>query len=400
MPEAGRRPSDAARHDRRPPAETSARQRLAHHPPGRALPLAGGRPRRAGARGGWRWRRCVVAKLATVVTPFFFKAAVDGAGAGGARRAQAGFLLAAGPVALTLFYGLMRLAGVGFAQLRDGDLRPRRPAGAAPAGARDLPPHPCPQPALSTSPARPAASAAIIERGVKGVDFLLRFLLFSIVPLVLELALVGAILFFVFDVWYLRRGGGDDRALRLVHLPGHRVAASQIRERMNERDTDANQKAIDSLLNFETVKYFGAEEREAARYDGSMRGYEAAAVETEVSLAWLNLGQTLIITAGLVAVMVMAARGVQAGALTVGDFVMVNAYMIQITLPLGFLGTRLPRDPPEPRRHGGDVRPARAAGGDRRPARRAAARGERAGGSSSATSSFAYETGAADPAAA
>ena len=87
----------------------------------------------------------------------------------------------------------------------------------------------------------------------------------------------------------------------------------EIRERMNERDTDANQKAIDSLLNFETVKYFGAEEREAARYDASMEGYEAAAVETAVSLAWLNVGQTLLITAGLVAVMVMAALGVQAG---------------------------------------------------------------------------------------
>jgi ABC-type transport system involved in Fe-S cluster assembly fused permease/ATPase subunit len=112
-----------------------------------------------------------------------------------------------------------------------------------------------------------------------------------------------------------------------------------IRRRMNDRDTEANQKAVDSLLNFETVKYFNAEEREAGRYDGSMQGYEKAAVETQVSLAWLNAGQTLLITAGLVAVMVMAAKGVQAGRYTVGDFVMVNAYMIQITLPLNFLGT-------------------------------------------------------------
>ena len=113
----------------------------------------------------------------------------------------------------------------------------------------------------------------------------------------------------------------------------------QIRRRMNERDQDANQKAIDSLLNFETVKYFNAEEREVRRYDESMAGYEAAAVKTGVSLAWLNFGQSLLITAGLAAVMVMAARGVQAGTLTVGDFVMVNAYMIQITMPLNFLGT-------------------------------------------------------------
>ena len=178
----------------------------------------------------------------------------------------------------------------------------------------------------------------IIERGVKGVDFLLRFLLFSIVPLVLELALVAGILFFVFDVWYL-----VVVAVTIwlyvwftFKITEWRLA---IRARMNERDTDANQKAVDSLLNFETVKYFNAEGREAARYDGSMQGYEEAATETQVSLTWLNFGQGLIITAGLVIVMVMAAKGVQAGRYTVGDFVMVNAYMIQITMPLGFLGT-------------------------------------------------------------
>ena len=108
---------------------------------------------------------------------------------------------------------------------------------------------------------------------------------------------------------------------------------------MNDQDTDANQKAIDSLLNFETVKYFGAETREAERYDSSMERYVAAALKTSYSLAFLNFGQSLLITAGLVIVMVMAAMGVQNGVLTVGDFVMVNAYMIQITMPLNFLGT-------------------------------------------------------------
>ena len=108
---------------------------------------------------------------------------------------------------------------------------------------------------------------------------------------------------------------------------------------MNDRDTDANQKAIDSLLNFETVKYFGAEEREALRYDESMRGYEAAALKTSYSLAFLNFGQTILITSGLIAVMILAAMGVQRGEFSVGDFVMANAYMIQITMPLGFLGT-------------------------------------------------------------
>jgi ATP-binding cassette subfamily B protein len=108
---------------------------------------------------------------------------------------------------------------------------------------------------------------------------------------------------------------------------------------MNDQDTDANQKAIDSLLNYETVKYFSAEEREAKRYDGAIKQYEKAALTTAYSLAFLNFGQSLIITGGLIIVMVMAALGVQSGYLTVGDFVMVNAYMIQITMPLNFLGT-------------------------------------------------------------
>ncbi|MCB1376677.1 MAG: metal ABC transporter permease, partial [Rhodobacteraceae bacterium] len=163
-------------------------------------------------------------------------------------------------------------------------------------------------------------------------------LLFSIVPLALELAMVAAIFFFVFDVRYLLVVAVTI-ALYVWFTFKVTEWRVKIRQRMNERDTDANQKAIDSLLNFETVKYFGAEGREAARYDASMQGYEGAAVKTQVSLAWLNLGQSLIITTGLVIVMVMAARGVQAGSLTVGDFVMVNAYMIQITMPLNFLGT-------------------------------------------------------------
>ena len=178
----------------------------------------------------------------------------------------------------------------------------------------------------------------IIDRGVKGVDVLLRYLLFSVVPMLLELVLVAVILWFVFDIWYLVVVAVTVVAYGwfTFRMTEFRV---QVRARMNERDTDANQKAIDSLLNFETVKYFNAEERETGRYDASLRGYERAAVETGVTLSWLNAGQALIITVGLVAVMAMAARGVQAGALTVGDFVMVNAYMVQIMLPLGFLGS-------------------------------------------------------------
>ncbi|MBV1896812.1 MAG: ABC transporter ATP-binding protein/permease, partial [Rhodobacteraceae bacterium] len=178
----------------------------------------------------------------------------------------------------------------------------------------------------------------IIERGVKGVDFLLRFLIFSIGPLFLELTLVAIILTVMFDAWYLVIVAGT---IGLYFWFTFTVTEwrVQLRREMNEQDTDANQKAIDSLLNYETVKYFGAEAREVERYDGAMRKYQAAALKTAYSLAFLNFGQSLLITGGLIGVMVLAAIGVQAGSLTVGDFVMVNAYMIQITVPLNFLGT-------------------------------------------------------------
>jgi ATP-binding cassette, subfamily B, heavy metal transporter len=275
-------------------------------------------------------------KIATVITPFFFKAAVDTL-APEPGAAQPAFMLVTGAVGLVVAYGVMRFAGVGFAQLRDG-IFAKVGQHALRALALETFRH---IHALSLRyhiTRRTGGLSRIIERGVKGVDFLLRFLLFSIFPLILELALVGAILFWVFDVWYLVVVA---LTIWLYVWFTFRVTEwrVEIRKRMNERDTDANQKAIDSLLNFETVKYFGAERREAARYDSSMAGYEKAAVQTATSLAWLNVGQTVIISTGLVSVMVMAALGVQRGTLTVGDFVMVNAYMIQITMPLNFLGT-------------------------------------------------------------
>ncbi len=277
-----------------------------------------------------------VAKIVGVATPFYFKAAVD-AMAPESGEPQTVFMLTAGAVGLTIAYGVMRLLAVGFNQLRDVIF--------AKVGQRALR-----QLALETFRHIHAMSlryhisrktgglSRIIERGVKGVEFLLRFMLFSIGPLILELLFIGGILFYLFNVWYL--------AVVFVTISAYiwftfkvtewRV---RIRKEMNDLDTDANQKAIDSLLNFETVKYFGAEEREAMRYDESMRGYEQAALKTNYTLGFLNFGQSFIITIGLVLVMVMAAIGVERGDLTVGDFVMVNAYMIQITMPLNFLGT-------------------------------------------------------------
>ena len=276
----------------------------------------------------------LLAKLVGVGTPFVYKAAVDVLTG---EAPSPAWLLGMGAVGITVAYGVARAANVGFQQLRDAVF-----ARVAQSALRQL--------ALETFQHIHALSlryhitrktgglSRIIERGVKGVDFLLRFLLFSIGPLVLELLLTGIILAVVFDISYL-----IVLSATIVLYVWFTFAVTEwrvkIRKEMNEQDTDANQKAIDSLLNYETVKYFGAEAREAARYDSAMARYEKAAIKTTLSLSFLNFGQAVIITAGLVIVMVMAAIGVQAGELTTGDFVMVNAFMIQITIPLNFLGT-------------------------------------------------------------
>jgi ATP-binding cassette subfamily B protein len=279
----------------------------------------------------WAMIALVVSKLVTVATPFFYRDAVD------ALAGEGMPMFALGAISLTIVYGMARLMGIGFQQLRDAIF-----TRVAQRALRML--------ALETfnhihrlsmryhMSRKTGGLSRIIERGVKGVEFLLRFLLFSIGPLILELIMVGVILTILFDVTYLLVV-----AVTIAFYVWFTFAVTEyrvkLRRQMNDQDTDANQKAIDSLLNYETVKYFGAETREAGRYDSAMAGYEVAAIKTNYSLAFLNFGQAMIITAGLVGVMVMAAIGVQNGSLTVGDFVMVNAYMIQITVPLNFLGT-------------------------------------------------------------
>lgn len=284
-----------------------------------------------------KWRVVVamvfllMAKLVAVASPFLFGEAVDALADDGTSD------LVLGAIGLTLAFGAARLFSVLFQQFRDAVF--------ARVGQRALR-----RVALETFThihnlsmryhitRKTGGLSRIIERGVKGVEFLLRFMLFNLGPLILELAIVAGILAVSLGASYL---GVIVATIGLYVWFTFRVTEwrVQIRRQMNQQDTDANQKAIDSLLNFETVKYFGAEKREAERYDESMRGYEKNAIITAQSLAFLNGGQAVIITGGLVSVMVMAALGVQNGTLTVGDFVMVNAYMIQITLPLGFLGT-------------------------------------------------------------
>lgn len=275
-----------------------------------------------------------LAKLIAVWTPQFYRQAVDALAPDGASGAT---MLGLGAVGLTIAYGIARLMDVGFQQLRDVVFAPvgqralRRLAAETFEHIHRL--------SLRYHITRKTGGLSrIIERGVKGVSFLLRFLLFSIGPLLLQLIMIAIILSIQLDFAYM--------VVVLLTITSY-IAFTfritewrvKIRKEMNEQDTDANQKAIDSLLNFETVKYFGAEKWESDRYDVSMQGYERAAIKTSNSLAILNFGQSLLITTGLVVVMVMAAIGVENGTLTVGEFVMVNAYMIQITMPLNFLGT-------------------------------------------------------------
>lgn len=273
----------------------------------------------------------VLAKLISAGTPFLYGYTVDSLVSPDAS------LFVIGAIGLIVAYGLARVLSNGFQQLRDVVFAP-----VAQRALRSL--------ALETFQhihnlsmryhitRRTGGLSRIIERGVKGVEFLLRYLVFSIGPLALELVLLSVFLLWKLDLWYVLVLFGTIAVYVwfTFKVTEYRV---KLRREMNEQDTDAAQKAIDSLLNFETVKYFGAEAREAKRYDAAMAGYEAAALKTSYSLAALNFGQALLITAGLTIVMVMAGLQVRAGALTVGDFVMVNAVMVQITMPLNFLGT-------------------------------------------------------------
>ena len=277
----------------------------------------------------------LTAELITVGIPFIYKGAVDSLTSGEAIDIAG--VVAIGAVTLTIAYGVTRVMSVLFHQLRDVIF--------AKVGQRALRTI-----ALETFKhihnlslryhitRKTGGLSRIVERGVKGVDWLLRFVLFSIGPLLLQLLMVCTVLWIVLGFWYF--------ATILIAISLYVVFTFkvtewrvQIRKEMNKQDTDANQKAIDSLLNYETVKYFGAEEREAQRYDSSMEKFETASLKTTYSLAALNLGQSVIITTGTVIVMLMAAIGVKNGELSVGDFVLVNSYMIQVAMPLNWLGT-------------------------------------------------------------
>jgi ATP-binding cassette subfamily B protein len=279
----------------------------------------------------------VVAKLANVYVPILFKGMVDAlsptVGAGAATGAAA----IAVPLGLLIAYGLARIATQLFSELRDGIF-----ARVAQRAIRNV--------ALQTFRHLHALSLKFhldrqtggltraIERGAKGIEFLLFFVLFNVLPTLIEIALVCGILWALYD-WRFALA----TALTIGGYVWYTLSVTEwrikYRREMNESDQTANTKAVDSLLNFETVKYFNNEEHEARRYDVALQAYEHAAVKSRTSLAALNIGQAVIIAIGVTVMMTMAAYGVAGGTMTVGDFVLVNAYLIQLYLPLNFLGT-------------------------------------------------------------
>jgi ATP-binding cassette subfamily B protein len=273
-----------------------------------------------------------LAKVANVYTPMLYKEAVDWLTPGGATAAAA----VAVPVMLIIAYGAARVLSVAFGEMRDfffAKVAARAIRKSALRTFRHL--HAL---ALRFHLERQTGGISrAIERGIRGIEFLLRFMLFNILPTLLEVFMVCGILIWLYDVSF-----AIVTFLTIVAYIAYTLFVTEwrikFRRRMNEKDSEANTKAIDSLLNYETVKYFGNEEHEAERFDVSLQGYERASVLSNTSLALVNIGQGAIISVGLVIVMIMAGHEVAAGNMTVGDFVLVNTYLIQLYLPLNFLG--------------------------------------------------------------
>jgi ATP-binding cassette, subfamily B, heavy metal transporter len=281
----------------------------------------------------------LVAKLATIAVPFTYKWATDAlAGQGTAPVAASNWLLwaMAAPIAMTIAYGGMRILMAALTQLRDGLFAKvamnavRRLAYRTFVHMHEL--------SLRFHLERKTGGLTrVLERGRNGIETIVRMVILQLSPTIIELALIVGVLMWQFDWRYV----AAILATVVVYMTYTYHATEWrigIRRKMNESDTDANVKAIDSLLNYETVKYFSAEEREAARYDRAMARYEDASVSAYTSLAWLNAGQAAIFTVGLAAVMVMCAFEIRAGSKTVGDFVLINAMMIQLYQPLNFMG--------------------------------------------------------------
>ena len=287
----------------------------------------------------WSVVLLLAAKVATMAIPFAFKWAIDAlSGKGSAPIEPSNWMLwlIASPLIMTASYGAMRVLMAVLTQWRDGIF-----AGVAMHAVRKL--------AYITFvhmhelslrfhlERKTGGLTRVLERGRGGIEVIVRMVILQLIPTVVEVSLLLAVLLWQFDWRYVLA-----TLLMVVIYMYYTYIATEwrigIRRKMNDSDTEANTKAIDSLLNYETVKYFGAERREAERYDRSVERYEQASVKAYTSLAVLNAGQAVIFTIGLTATMLMCALGVRSGRNTVGDFVMINAMMIQLYQPLNFMG--------------------------------------------------------------
>jgi ATP-binding cassette subfamily B protein len=287
----------------------------------------------------WSIVLLLIAKLATLAVPFTFKWAIDaltGANTAPVQPENWALWLIASPLIMTMSYGGLRVLMAVLTQWRDGIFAKvamhavRKLAHLTFVHMHEL--------SLRFHLERKTGGLTrVLERGRLGIEVIVRMVILQLVPTIVEVSLLMAVLMWRFDWRYVLA-----TLITVVIYMYYTYIATEwrieIRRKMNDSDTEANTKAIDSLLNYETVKYFNAEGREATRYDRSMERYEQSSVKAYTSLAVLNTGQAIIFTAGLTATMLMCAIGVRNGTNTVGDFVMVNAMMIQLYQPLNFMG--------------------------------------------------------------
>jgi ATP-binding cassette subfamily B protein len=273
----------------------------------------------------------VLAKVATVYVPLVYSRAVDRLSShGGAAQ------VLAVPVGLIVAYGLIRLASAGFGELRDAvfaSVQQRTVRRVALETFRHM--H---RLSLRFHLDRQTGGVSrAIERGSAGIEQVLRLAVFNIVPTIIELLMVTVVLWRIFD-WRFALVTFAALAGYIAFTLSFASWRMRFRRTMNDNDTEAQSKAVDSLLNYETVKYFGNEQHEARRFDLALAGYERAAVKSQVTLNMLNLGQAAIIALGVSVIMLMAAQGVVSGKMSVGKFVLANTYLIQLYTPLNFLG--------------------------------------------------------------
>ncbi len=270
----------------------------------------------------------VLAKVANVYVPIVYSQAVDALGAGKAMLVI--------PIGLIGAYGLLRIASSGFGELRDAIFASVQQGVVRKAGMQSFE-HMHRLSLRFHLDRQTGGLSRSLERGTAGIEQVLRLAVFNILPTLFEVLLVTGILWKMFD-WRFALVTFTAVALYLFFTAGFTNWRIKFRRVMNETDSDARTKALDSLLNYETVKYFGNEQHEAARYDGALARYQKAAIKSQVTLNMLNMGQATIIAIGLAIVMLMAAQGVQNGTMSVGKFVLVNTYLMQLYQPLNFIG--------------------------------------------------------------